>query len=78
MNIKSHTHVKKVGTYLGISVWHLLMNLKSNYLLKKLLKWANKNVRILIFTILYLKKKKERNKNTRRFHYFTRVCQKSY
>ena len=25
-------------------------------LFKKLLKWANKNVRILIFTMLYLKK----------------------
>ena len=36
---KSHTHVKKVG---HTSVWNLLINLKNNYLLKKLLKWANK------------------------------------
>ena len=36
----------------------LLMNLKNNYLLKKLLKWTNKKtVRILMFT-MYLKKKK--------------------
>ena len=28
--------------HLRISVWHLLMNLKNNYLLKKLLKWSNK------------------------------------
>ena len=45
-------------THLSISVWHLLMNLKNNYLLKKLLKWANKDVRILIFTMLYFFKKK--------------------
>ena len=33
------------GVHLGISFWHLLMNLKNNYLLKKLLKWANiKNI----------------------------------
>ena len=30
------------GAHLRISVWHLLMNLKNNYSLKKLLKWANK------------------------------------
>ena len=30
------------GTHLRIFVWNLLMNLKSNDLLKKLLKWANK------------------------------------
>ena len=28
--------------HLRISVWHLLTKLKNNYLLKKLLKWANK------------------------------------
>ena len=38
---KSHI-CKDGGTQLRISVWHLLMNLKNNYLLKKLLKWANK------------------------------------
>ena len=31
--------------------------LEKNYLLKKLLKWAKKNVRILIFTMLHLKNK---------------------
>ena len=36
---------------------HSLMNLKINYLLEKLLKWTNKNVRILIFTMLYFLKK---------------------
>ena len=33
---------KEGGAYLRISVWHLLMDLKNNYLLKKLLKWAYK------------------------------------
>ena len=33
--------MKKVG-HLRISIWHLSMNLKNKYLLKKLLKWANK------------------------------------
>ena len=38
---KSHTCEEGRG-HPRISVWHLLMNLKNNYLLKKLLKWANK------------------------------------
>ena len=38
---KNHTR-KKGGAQLSISFWHLLMNLKNKYLLKKLLKWANK------------------------------------
>ena len=38
---KSHT-CEEGGAYPRISVWHLLMNLKNNFLLKKLLKWANK------------------------------------
>ena len=38
---KSHTR-EEVGAHPIISVWHLLMNLKNNYLLKNLLKWANK------------------------------------
>ena len=37
---KNHTHVKKLGAHLTISVRHLLMNLKTNYLLKNVLKWA--------------------------------------
>ena len=45
------------GTHLRISVWHLLIYFKNNYLLKKLLKWINKkDLRILTFTKLYLKK----------------------
>ena len=38
---KSHT-CEEGGTQLRISFWHLLMNLKNKYLLKKLLQWANK------------------------------------
>ena len=37
------------GAHLRTSFWHLLKNSKNNYLLQKLLKWANK---ILIFTML--------------------------
>ena len=38
------------------------MNLKNNYLLKKTVKWTNKNVRILIFTVLYFfRKNKEKH-----------------
>ena len=49
------------GAHLRISFWHLLMKLK-NKLLKKLLKWANKNKIILIFTMLhFLKKYKEKH-----------------
>ena len=38
---KSHTY-EEGGANPRISVWHLLINLKNNYLFKKLLKWANK------------------------------------
>ena len=38
---KSHT-CEEGGAQLRISFWHLLMNLKNTYLLKKLLKWNNK------------------------------------
>ena len=37
------------GAHLRTSFWQLLKNSKNNYLLQKLLKWANK---ILIFTML--------------------------
>ena len=40
-NKNSHT-CKQGGTNLRISFWQLMVNLKSKYLLKKLLKWANK------------------------------------
>ena len=54
---KSHT-CEEGGGHPRISVWHLLMNLKNNYLLKKLLKWTNKKC-ILIFTKI---KKNKKNK----------------
>ena len=38
---KSHT-CEEGGEHIKISVWHLLMSLNSNYLLKNLLQWANK------------------------------------
>ena len=38
---KSHTY-KESRAHLRISFWNLLMSLKNNQLLKKLLKWANK------------------------------------
>ena len=56
---KSHT-CKEGGAHLRISVWHLLMNLKNKYLLKKtLLSGPIKNLRILIFTMLHVKKKRK-------------------
>ena len=48
------------GARFRISFWHLLLNLKNNYLLSKLLKWTNKNVRILILKILYFFKKQRK------------------
>ena len=38
---KSYTYGEGVA-HLRISVWNLMMNLKNNYLLIKLLKWVNK------------------------------------
>ena len=49
--------------HLRIFFWHLLMNLIKNYLLKKLLKWDNKNVRILIFANVVFKKKTKKKKH---------------
>ena len=40
-SIKSHK-CEVGGAHLRNSVSHLFMNLKNNYLLKKLMKWANK------------------------------------
>ena len=72
---KSHT-CEEGGAQLRISVCPLLMNLKNNYSFKKILKSANKNVRILILTILYFSKNIQ--KNTWTYHYFTLVYQKSW
>ena len=46
--MKNHTR-EEGGVHHRISVSHLLMSLKNNFLLKKLLKWANKKY-VLIFT----------------------------
>ena len=53
---KSHTW-QEDGAQLRTSVWHLLMNLKNNYLFKKTC-WGGptKNLRILTFTMLYFLK----------------------
>ena len=68
------SHACEGGAHSRISVWHLLMNLKNNYLLKKkLLKCANK-ICILIFTKI---KQKEKKKNICRYHYFISVYQQS-
>ena len=41
---------------------HLLMNLKNNYLLKRLLKWANKNVKNSnIYNVVFFLKKIKKN-----------------
>ena len=66
---KNHTHVKKVGAHLRNSVWHLMVNLKNIYLLKKLLKWANKKCKNFnIYNVAFLLKNKEKHL---RYHYFT-------
>ena len=59
-----------------ISVWHSLMNLKNNYLLKKLLKRANKKCK---YFNVYKNEKKiiKIKKNTWRHHYFTPSYQQS-
>ena len=75
---KNHTHVKKVGntSELLFGIYHLLMNLKNNYLLKKLLKWANKKCKNFnINNIVFFKKIK---KSTCRYHYFTALYKKSW
>ena len=57
---KSHT-CEEGGPHLRISVWHLLINLKNNYLLKKLLKWANKKcMKFIIFNVVFSLKNKEK------------------
>ena len=52
------------------------MNLKNNYLLKKLLKWTNiKCKNFNTYNVVFFKKKKIK-KNTWRYHYFT-LCSKN-
>ena len=56
--------MKKVGHFSEfISVWHLLMNLKNNHLLKKLLKWVNKkcknfSIYNVVVVVVFSKKRK--------------------
>ena len=51
---KNHT-CEEGGAHLRISVWHLLMNLKNNYLSKNLLKWANKKCKNFnIYNVAFL------------------------
>ena len=46
---------------------------KNKYLLKKLLKWANKKQNNFNIYIAALFQKKKTKKNTRIYHYFTHV-----
>ena len=55
----SHT-CKESGAHLRIYFWHFLINLNNNYLLKNCWSGPIKNVRVLIFKMLYLKKKKKK------------------
>ena len=71
---KSHT-CKEGGAYLKISAWHLLINLKTLIYWKNCWSGPINHVRILIFTMLHLKKTK---KNTWRYHHFAPVYQKSW
>ena len=74
---KSHT-CEEGGAHLfhlflfGIYWW----TWKTIIYLKKLLNWAIKNVRILLFTCCIFHKKIQ--KNTWGYHYFTPACQKSW
>ena len=69
---KSHT-CEEGGAHLRISDWHLLVNLKSNYLVKKLLKWTNKKCMNFEFTMMYLKKKKRLRKHLEISLFYTSV-----
>ena len=73
-NIKSH--ICEGGAHPRISVWRLLMNLKNNILLKKLLQWANKKYKYFNIYRNYKKKNKKIYKE-KHFHYFILVYQQS-
>ena len=73
---KSHICEEGGGAHLRISVWHLLINLKNNYLLQKLLEWTNKISKSFnIYNVVF---KKKIEKKTWRYHYFTPTYQKSW
>ena len=72
---KSHICEEGGGAHLRISVWHLLINLKNNYLLQKLLEWTNKICKSFnIYNVVF----KKIEKKTWRYHYFTPAHQKSW
>ena len=57
---KSHTF-EEGGAHLRLSVWDLLINLKNNYLLKKLLKWANRKCKdFSIYNVAFIKKQQKK------------------
>ena len=71
------TNMWRRWAHLTISVWYLLVNLKNNYLLKNCWSGTIKNVRILVFLMLYLKNN-DNKKSTWRHHYFTPVYETSW
>ena len=81
VNIKKSHTCEEGEVHLRISFFFsfflsffLLMNLKNNYLLKKLLQWANKTQKNFnIYNVPFFKKIA---KSTERFHYFTLVYKK--
>ena len=74
--IKQTSHTCEKGeANLRISLLHLLITWKTTIYLKNCWSGPMKNVRILIFTMLYLKKKNK--EKYLRYHYFTPVYQTS-
>ena len=68
---KSHT-CEEGGAHLRISFWHLLMNLKNNYLLKNCTSRPAKK-KFIIFTMLYIFffLKKEKHLEIQLFYMFS-------
>ena len=61
LNQKSHT-CEKDGAHHRTYFWHFFMNLKSNYLFKKLLKWANKKCKNFnTYNVVFFKNNKEKH-----------------
>ena len=57
---KSHICEEGGGAHLRNSVWHLLINLKNNYLLQKLLEWTNKICKSFnIYNVVFFKKREK-------------------
>ena len=60
LSIRKTQTCEEGGPQFRISIWHLLMNLKNNYYLKRLLKWANKKYKNFnICIVLFLKNKEK-------------------